>query len=432
MIASIIHEDNIDTPLSITTYKQSDLCCDKLSKLSEDERYIHELSLQDTYYYHRDNQGSIIALTDKEGDIVESFIYDESYGKILEHKKEVQTHNPYAYTARELDQEDLYYYRARYYDPQTGRFLSQDPIQYLSGDFNWYRYVGNNPTNFIDPSGLVLTAAIPVTDALLGQVAKKAMQKVAQKLAQQAIKHTVGLPDGVTWTQEPIPVGRDYVGQRERERIKASQKSKAATSSKSTAGNVSVTGEKGKSKDPECGKRQDYKSSKKEFASNIDKEKFERDHMSSGASLIKNAMDKVKNTEGVDMTMCLIDDILNSATTVMMPLDDHKKTRTFKRNNNEAQIREDAKDLKVAKENDAEHLKKQLEEEKKKPQSKKRDECIKKILDTLNSDEFKKHDPQDKVDEMLEKHNEEENPDFKKCKRKLSKRWKKFLNKYKD
>jgi uncharacterized protein RhaS with RHS repeats len=45
------------------------------------------------------------------------------------------------------------YYRARYYDPKIGRFISEDPIK-LAGGLNLYRYVRNNPTNLIDPSGL--------------------------------------------------------------------------------------------------------------------------------------------------------------------------------------------------------------------------------------------------------------------------------------
>ena len=44
-------------------------------------------------------------------------------------------------------------YRARYYDPQIGRFISEDPIRWFGG-FNFYRYVLNSPTKFIDPSGL--------------------------------------------------------------------------------------------------------------------------------------------------------------------------------------------------------------------------------------------------------------------------------------
>ena len=46
------------------------------------------------------------------------------------------------------------YYRARYYDPTIGTFISQDPISFSAGDPNLYRYVGNNPLNQVDPSGL--------------------------------------------------------------------------------------------------------------------------------------------------------------------------------------------------------------------------------------------------------------------------------------
>jgi len=53
-----------------------------------------------------------------------------------------------------LDTEELYYYRARYYDPALEKFISEDPIGFSSGDFNWYRYVGNSPVNRIDPRGL--------------------------------------------------------------------------------------------------------------------------------------------------------------------------------------------------------------------------------------------------------------------------------------
>ncbi|HLN99780.1 MAG TPA: RHS repeat-associated core domain-containing protein, partial [Pyrinomonadaceae bacterium] len=60
----------------------------------------------------------------------------------------------YGFTGRERDQlTGLLYYRARYYDPQLGRFISEDPIG-LSGGINQFAYVGDDPQNAIDPSGL--------------------------------------------------------------------------------------------------------------------------------------------------------------------------------------------------------------------------------------------------------------------------------------
>src|SRR5206468_652442 len=60
----------------------------------------------------------------------------------------------YAFTGREWEPEtQLYYYRARYYDPSIGRFLSEDPIRFRGGN-NFYRYAAANPANFLDPTGL--------------------------------------------------------------------------------------------------------------------------------------------------------------------------------------------------------------------------------------------------------------------------------------
>jgi len=59
----------------------------------------------------------------------------------------------------------LYYNRARYYDPELGRFISEDPLGFGSGEANLYRYVRNNPLLFRDPTG-----AEAVEYALLTQV----------------------------------------------------------------------------------------------------------------------------------------------------------------------------------------------------------------------------------------------------------------------
>jgi RHS repeat-associated protein len=61
----------------------------------------------------------------------------------------------FAFTGRDRDEETgLQYHRARYYDPTLGRWLSEDPIGFAGDPWNLYRYVGNAPTMYTDPSGL--------------------------------------------------------------------------------------------------------------------------------------------------------------------------------------------------------------------------------------------------------------------------------------
>jgi hypothetical protein len=62
----------------------------------------------------------------------------------------------------------MLYYRARWYDPGQGRFLSEDPLRFAGGDFNLYSYVGNRPIQVRDPSGAI--AWIPVIIGVAGAV----------------------------------------------------------------------------------------------------------------------------------------------------------------------------------------------------------------------------------------------------------------------
>jgi RHS repeat-associated protein len=77
--------------------------------------------------------------------------------------------NPFQYTARGSDTETgLYYYRARYYDQQVGRFMSEDPARYDENQ-NFYRYGLNNPIIYLDPSGLFVEILCePITQWGLG------------------------------------------------------------------------------------------------------------------------------------------------------------------------------------------------------------------------------------------------------------------------
>jgi RHS repeat-associated protein len=106
------------------------------------------------YFYHFDGIGSSIGITDMTGEMVNNYAYD-AFGKALSQTEAIP--NPFKYIGRfgVMDEGNgLMYMRARYYDPEIGRFINKDPIG-LSGGINLFTYVGNNPINFTDPQGLL-------------------------------------------------------------------------------------------------------------------------------------------------------------------------------------------------------------------------------------------------------------------------------------
>jgi RHS repeat-associated protein len=102
-------------------------------------------------YYEEDGLGSITSLSNSAGALSNTYTYD-GFGKLIASTGTLT--NPFRYTAREADSEtSLYYYRARYFDPSAGRFVSEDPSG-TSGGLNLYGYVTNDPINRYDPTGL--------------------------------------------------------------------------------------------------------------------------------------------------------------------------------------------------------------------------------------------------------------------------------------
>jgi RHS repeat-associated protein len=86
------------------------------------------------------------------GNLQDTILYDP-FGVILS-ESNPSFGDRYKYTGEEYDAETgLEYNLARYYDSAHGRWTSQDPLGFSAGDSNLYRYVGNQPTGFIDPTG---------------------------------------------------------------------------------------------------------------------------------------------------------------------------------------------------------------------------------------------------------------------------------------
>ena len=104
-----------------------------------------------TFFYHQDGLGSVTDLTDSTGATAKSYAYD-AYGTIVDQTGTLE--QPFTYTGREFDSESgLYHYRARSYDPTTGRFLQTDPIQFLGVETNFYEYARNSPADYRDWPG---------------------------------------------------------------------------------------------------------------------------------------------------------------------------------------------------------------------------------------------------------------------------------------
>jgi len=110
---------------------------------------LRQTSLGTAAYFITDHLGGTRALADASGNVAASLTFD-SFGNLTNGSASTR----YTYTGREIDGDTGFiYYRARWYDPQQGRFLSMDPLGFSGGDVNLYSYVVSNPVNFRDPTG---------------------------------------------------------------------------------------------------------------------------------------------------------------------------------------------------------------------------------------------------------------------------------------
>lgn len=113
------------------------------------DEYLTRTENGATQVYLTDALGSVVGLANADGTVATSYTYDP-YGQPT--ASGADSTNPYTFTGRESDGTGLLYYRNRYYDPESGRFISQDPIGYAGGT-NLYQYALSSPTTYTDPTG---------------------------------------------------------------------------------------------------------------------------------------------------------------------------------------------------------------------------------------------------------------------------------------
>ena len=133
-----------------------------------------------TYFYQKDLQGNIFAIVNAAGVAVTFYHYD-AWGnhKVYDADSLIEMTsptfignlNPFRYRGYYYDTETkLYYLQSRYYDPEVGRFISADQVEYTTPEafdgLNIYAYCNNNPVMYADPSG-----HFPVLALILGVTA---------------------------------------------------------------------------------------------------------------------------------------------------------------------------------------------------------------------------------------------------------------------
>ena len=114
------------------------------------DEYFQRTDSAGAHTYLTDALGSTLALADSAGTIQTSYTF-EPFGNTT--VSGASTTNSFAFTGREFDAPNLYFYRGRYYNSQFQRFVSEDPIEFAGGT-NLYAYGDNDPSDLVDPFGL--------------------------------------------------------------------------------------------------------------------------------------------------------------------------------------------------------------------------------------------------------------------------------------
>lgn len=148
------------------------------------------------YYYHPDHLGSSQLMTDRDGDVVQQYGYTP-FGKENYKNNTLAFSVSSRYTGQTLDEDTgLYYYGARYYDPELARFIQADstiPDPEFSQTYNRYAYVYNNPLKFTDPTGqFPFLIGLAISMAVSGGMAAATGGNIIKAMVMGAFSYCVG------------------------------------------------------------------------------------------------------------------------------------------------------------------------------------------------------------------------------------------------
>jgi RHS repeat-associated protein len=134
-------------------------------------------------FYEYDGGGTVRQLTNAAGSVTDTYDYD-AYGNVV--NTTGSTSNEFLYRGEQLDSDlSLYYLRARYYNPLTGKFLSQDPYPgeiFRPASLHRYRFANGNPVNRLDPRGMSAEEEEGAVEAKLDLAAEGGEEKVASEV----------------------------------------------------------------------------------------------------------------------------------------------------------------------------------------------------------------------------------------------------------
>jgi len=164
-------EQDVGTGQTEVSYVWSPVYVDELVQF--ERTAAHELGAG-RFWVHQDARADVVAVTDAAGSVVERRFYDD-FGRLLDAQKEPTTESvtglEYGFQGRRLDAETgLVYFRNRYYDPGTGRFLQRDPVWDASNVGGWYTFVGNGPWDGLDPTGKLSHYSKIIVESLLDAI----------------------------------------------------------------------------------------------------------------------------------------------------------------------------------------------------------------------------------------------------------------------